>query len=99
MTTEWTELKDLQAVAKAQAEKWEIEVLFSAGWAMWDGTLWSISRKYRGRPAQPKTRTVTSECWRHKTDGRLVWGDSNCNATNQGWQRFPCGDRTGEVEE
>jgi hypothetical protein len=95
----WQDLPDLQAVSKAQAEGWEIEILTLYGaWMKWGGKVWDFCKEYRGRPAQPKTKVVTSECWRHKTNGQLAWREpySDEHFISE-WQRFPCGDRTGEV--
>jgi hypothetical protein len=100
--SEWTELKDLQAVAKAQADGWEIELRHAYGWHIWEGETWKAGWKFRGRPAQLKTRTVTSECWRCKSDGQLIWRSADkasCFNWDAHWQRFPAGDITGEVEE
>lgn len=98
MTTEWKDLTTPQEVAEAQADGWEIEhALAGVGaWEPWSGSGWAVGLIYRGRPKQPKTRTVTSVCWRQKEDGRLWWGSY---PDYDGWQRFPAGDITGEVEE
>jgi hypothetical protein len=96
MNTEWQDLPNLQAVAKAQAEGWEIQTKpnHMSHWYLWDGKYWQSNYKYQGRPKQPKTRTVTSECWRNKQHGGLSWGNGYVSEL---WQRFPCGDLTGEV--
>lgn len=59
-TEEWKDLPDLQWVATAQAEEWEIE--FSDGnkvWRTWDGRTWADVWNFRARPRQPKTKTIT----------------------------------------
>lgn len=97
---EWKDLPDLQWVATAQAEGWEIEVCVDRTlWLHWDGEFWLDRNQYRGRPKQPKKTTVTSECWRWKTGGDLSWNTPNAERPSEGWQRFPAGDITGEVEE
>jgi hypothetical protein len=101
MTAEWTELNTLQDVAKAQADGWEIEYASVENeWLAWGGGAWMNGILYRGRPKQPKTRTVTSECWRHMRDGEVRWRDpeSDWNFVSD-WKRFPAGDFVGEVEE
>lgn len=61
MTTEnWIDLPTMQDVAKAQSEWWEIEYTYpGSAWNQWLGTGWSRSSNYRGRPRQPKTKTIT----------------------------------------
>jgi hypothetical protein len=105
----WHELPTLQSVARAQAEGWEIEESVNTGWRPWVGDLWRQWSNYRGRPAQPKTRTVTSAevepriismpCWRHKTYSSLAWFDQDSASLSDEWQRCPCGDRTVEIDE
>jgi len=103
-TQDWKNLTTLQAVAKAQADGWEIEIQADPGndkfypWKRWNEVGWHSRALYRGRPKQPKTRTVTSECWRHKDSGDLTWRDAGRDLLYD-WQRFPAGDITGEVTE
>lgn len=55
MTTEnWIDLNDIQAVAIAQSEGWEIEVEIGEMRAPWQGDMWRSGYKFRGRPRQPK---------------------------------------------
>lgn len=97
MTTNWIDLDTLQDLARVQSQGWEIELCSeSFDWRPWGGTAWNSEWQFRGRPAKPKMKTVTSECWRNKYDGTLVWGRSMNNTT---FQRFPAGDFVGEVEE
>ena len=98
MKTEWQALPTFQDVAKAQANGWEIEVKSAREWVRWNGTSWLSLTMFRGRPAQPKATTVTSLCWRNKWDGNLCWY-SHGNTPSSDWQRFHCGDISGEVEE
>ncbi len=99
--TDWIELKDLQEVAGAQRNGWEIEESDEGDyWYMWTKITWRKSSLYRGRPKQPKKVTVTSECYR-AADGSLTWvlpGQTVIGLT-KGWARFPAGDITGEVKE
>jgi hypothetical protein len=102
MRTEWIELKSIEDVARAKMEGWEIEHLYMGSWIRWMGREWLSGNKYRGRPKQPKKVTVTSECWRHKKHGTLTWSVPNATYFDYDttvWQRFPVGDRVGEVEE
>ena len=97
---EWTELKDLQAVADAQVAGWEIQFLDDWNkWLDWAGEGWDSTTKYVGRPAQPKKVVVTSECWRNRVYGTLHWIDPSRETPRTDWQRFPAGDLTGEVED
>jgi hypothetical protein len=100
MTTEWTDLPDLQAVAKAQAKGWEIEYRFSGSdWFEWKRMYWNASYCYRGRPAQPKIKVVTSECWRNKITGDVTWSVPASRFISE-YQRVPKWDlKDGEVEE
>ena len=63
MNNEWIGLPDLQAVAKAQADGWEIEDFSSSDWSEWNHKWWQEGRKYRARPAQPKMKKVKMLCW------------------------------------
>ena len=58
MTTEWKDLPTLQDIAEAQAQGWEIQT-YQCGWEPWPETGWGKSSSYRGRPRQPKTKTIT----------------------------------------
>ena len=100
MNNEWIELNDMQAVALAKAEGWEIQCSCSeeSVWNAWFGNIWFSEYKYRGRPPQPKKRIVKSLCWRNKKDGgSLVWCDETSGYVNDVWQRFPAGGIEGEV--
>ena len=58
MTAEnWIDLNDIQAVAIAQSEGWEIECAAGEAYTYftWNSDMWSAVRRYRGRPRQPKT--------------------------------------------
>ena len=96
MSNDWVELRDMKQVAEAQWDGWEIETLYMGDWLEWRGREWALGNKYRGRPKQPKTKTVKSECWRC-SDGRLFW--TNEKIKDGLWKRFPAGDMMGEVAE
>lgn len=51
MNTEWQNLRTLQAVAKAHADKWEIQRYSkdAAQWLAWGGEIWYKDASYRGR--------------------------------------------------
>lgn len=100
MTTEWIELKTGKEVFDRAANWWEIEVGPEYGpWRKWIGRSWSQECHYRGRPPQPKTKVVTSECWRNKEHGDLTWRSPDYGGLRDDWQRFPAGDITGEVSD
>jgi hypothetical protein len=101
MTDNWKDLKDMFDVSSAQANGWEIQVKDGDGyWVPWSGNDWDIGNLYRGRPPQPKTRTVTLEMWMHTESGstttRLAGNTDFEGLPN--WARFPAGDIAGEVE-
>jgi hypothetical protein len=101
MSTKWIELKTGKEVFDRDAEGWEIEICKDAAtdlWVRWGGKCWYESAKYHGRPPQPKTKTVTSECWRNGCNGNLAWTNPEYQKAD-GWQRFPAGDITGEVSD
>jgi hypothetical protein len=56
-------------------------------------------RKKFAEPAQPKTKTVTSECWRNPRTGELTWANNGEIEDDPIWQRFPAGDFVGEVND
>jgi hypothetical protein len=97
---EWTDLRDLNEVAIAQKSRWKIEIYLPSieKWEEWTGIAWAMYRKYRGRPAQPKKVTVTSECWRNHNTAAITYTSVGCGMIDP-WKRFPAGDITGEVEE
>ena len=98
MTTEWTDLPDLQAVAKAQADGWEIEHYNHPGdyWNVWPQRGWNIQGKYRARPRQPKMKKVKMLCW---FDGfGLFWRKESMNYDKH-WIRVPAEDKVIEVPE
>lgn len=59
MSNEWKDLPDLQWVATAQAEEWEIDELYKGERGVWDGAIWRKESNYFGRPKQPKMKTIT----------------------------------------
>ena len=95
----WNPLPDIEQVANAKILGWEIEVCVGNNcWHPWNKQSWNEQASYRGRPKQPRTVTMTSECWRWG-DGALVWREPNNIPAGDRWKRFPAGDITGEVEE
>ena len=97
--TEWTELKTLQDVAKAQADGWEIEAraFGNIQWQSWGGRAWKYDLIYRGRPKQPKMEEVKMLCW--KVNGRLDWLEEGTHVAHPSWVRVPAEDKTIEVPE
>ena len=56
---EWIGLPTIEDVARAKVEWWEIEMRHSAReWEPWHRASWQVDIAYRGRPAQPKTKTI-----------------------------------------
>ena len=98
----WIELNNIEDVARAKVEEWEIEVYDTGDrWTTWHGMFWNATWKMRGRPKQPRTVTVTSECWRWD-NGYLTWKEPKAPMTEfmeGNAKRFPAGDITGEIEE
>ena len=93
MTTEnWIDLNDIQAVAIAQSEGWEIEIQSDAGndkycpFKAWDGRHWNTGYLFRGRPRQPKMKEVKMLCF--LIDGELRWRNENLSVL-QSWVRQP----------
>jgi len=77
MTTEnWIDLNDIQAVAIAQSEGWEIEVYTGTHQEEWQGKAWMHYMRYRGRPRQPKMKEVKMECWINSS-AELVWREES----------------------
>jgi len=100
MTTEWIELSDLQAVALAQKEYWEIEYyrrMFDKedGWWAWGGVIWSENIKYRGRPAQPKMKKVKMLCYTNEIT--IDWKNESLEVDEDLWIRVPSQDIEIEV--
>jgi len=98
-TQEWKDLPDLQSVAQAQADGWEIETntpTLNYPWVTWPGENWNSFHIYRGRPKQPKTKQVKMLCW---YDGALNWYGENDVLPQDTWKRVPSEDKVIEVEE
>ena len=79
MTTEqeWQDLPNMQEVACAQADGWEIEwrdPLNYPHWEFWDGKGWSVRWQFRGRPRKPAMKKVKMLCWIN-SKAELVWRD------------------------
>jgi hypothetical protein len=82
MSNEWTDLKDLQAVADAQSEGWEIITRDGDGyWVPWRGRDWDVGNPYRGRPAQPKKTVIPC----YFTGNGLTWS----LASKSDWVHIP----------
>jgi len=98
MNDEWKDLPDLQWVATAQAEEWEIEFRDDSirEWFTWSGRFWNEIAEFRGRPKQPKTKQVKMLCW---YDGALNWYGENDVLPQDTWKRVPSEDKVIEVEE
>ncbi len=91
----WTDLKDLQTVADAQSEGWEIEECYCSPWHVWGGKNWRSDASYRGRPNQPKTKTVKMGAY---FDGvALFWYNETYPLIDSRWTRIPSEDKTIEV--
>ena len=95
----WITLDTLEKVSNSHIEGWEIQYRTVGGeFGWWMGDAWRKDWIFRGRPKQPRTVTVTSECWREIT-GVLTWRNPNNPDLGKFWKRFPAGDITGEIEE
>ena len=105
MTTEnWIDLNDLQAVACAQADRWEIQIQSDAGndkycpFKEWDGRHWNTGYLFRGRPRQPKMKEVKMLCYLFN-DHYLIWNSEDKNITSLQMIRQPHLDMTAKVPE
>ena len=95
--TEWQDLPDLQAVAKAQADGWEIECSYLAwDWMPWHGYTWHHTFSYRGRTRQPTMKEVKMECW---FCGRFLHWASTKEPVPSRWIRQPHLDLIARVPE
>ena len=98
MTTEnWIDLNDMQAVAIAQSEGWEIEVFVNNEWNNWHAGIWRSDREYRGRPRQPKMKEVKLECW--LVSGRIEFLQEQTYKSGPSWKRQPHLDMIAKVPE
>jgi len=88
---EWLNLPEMEDVARAKVEGWEIEYRYDV-WIPWGGKGWSSMCVYRGRPKQPKTtRKVKLLAW---FDGdQLSWLRDGAEPT-LGSNRVPGEDKT-----
>lgn len=59
MTTEWNNCPTIEDVVEAKKRGDDIEVYGMSRWASWTGGSWSEAWKFRCRPAQPQTKTIT----------------------------------------
>jgi hypothetical protein len=94
MSDEWIDLNDIEDVARAKVEGWEIESRSheTSEWRKWNGTYWGAGYLFRGRPKQPQE--VIYECY--DVDGRLEWWHPKRNVAKP-WPRHPELDKTIKV--
>ncbi len=79
--------KILEAVAKAQADGWEIEVVTVYNERLkWDGEFWLDRNSYRGRPKPVEKQKVKFLAW---TDGICLVHRTDGNDPFGGWKRVP----------
>lgn len=97
-TQEWKDLPDLQWVATAQAEGWEIELFAFNEWGKWDRKSWNENWKFRARPRQPKVVTKKLCAWVGKNDGSLIYHFGSV-ALSSNWTRQPKLDLEAEFTE
>lgn len=57
----WLDLPEMEDVARAKVEGWEIEYRTHDAfmWCEWERKGWRDNNMYRGRPKQPKTKAIT----------------------------------------
>ena len=99
METEWQALPNLASVCAVQADGWDIEsrTLAVPEWKPWDGHVWKSFMDFRGRPKQPKTKTIKLEGWLDfRSELHLVVAGHESGFTK--WLRVPSEDKTVEVE-
>ena len=102
MTTEWQDLPNMEDVARAQADGWEIEIQTDAGndkycpFRAWDGRHWNTGYLFRGRPRQPAMKKVKMLCW-YKKGYLLSWADEGIDRKGDGHIRVPSEDKEFEV--
>jgi hypothetical protein len=89
----WTDLKNLQTIADAQSEGWEIQIRGCNGWNNWDETYWNSNCCYRGRPRQ---QAVVYSCF--DVDGQLMWFHP-MRVIHPEWTRIPQFDKVVEAAE
>jgi hypothetical protein len=91
----WTDLKDLQTIADAQSEKWEIQYRHMAKehWNEWSGTWWNEDSLFRGRPRQ---QAIVYSCF--DVDGQLMWFHP-MRVIHPEWTRIPQFDKIVEAAE
>jgi len=104
MSVEWQALPNLRAVSNAQHGEWEIEcrTLAAPDWKPWDGHVWKSFMDFRGRPEQPKTKTVKLVAY-IMANGIFRWVEEGSMAHKDvvatKLRRVPAEDKTVEVEE
>lgn len=105
MTTEnWIDLNDIQAVAIAQSEGWEIEMQTDPGndkycpWGSWGQQYWHSGYLYRGRPRQPKMKEVKILAYFSANYKALAWY-AETESVPAFWVRQPHLDMIAKVPE
>ncbi len=99
MTTEnWIDLNDIQAVAIAQSEGWEIEVYTGTHQEEWQGKAWMHYMRYRGRPRQPKMKEVKILAYFSANSKALAWY-AETESVPAFWIRQPHLDMVAKVPE
>ncbi len=98
MTTEnnWIDLNDIQAIAIAQSEGWEVQIDTGPFWEEWNEKAWMSYQRYRGRPRQPKMKEVKIFCY--YTSDQLLWIPAELKA-QKSWIRQPHLDMIAKVPE
>ena len=96
MKPEWKYLTDIELVAHAKSLGWEIQVcICNVQWFPWEGKVWEQQKAYRGRPYQPKTKTIKMGAY---FDGvTLFWYNETYPLIDKRWTRIPSEDKTIEV--
>jgi hypothetical protein len=71
MSDEWIDLNDIEDVARAKVEGWEIESRSheTSEWRKWNGTYWGAGYLFRGRPKQPQEMVIPC----YFTGNGLTW--------------------------
>ncbi len=93
----WQDCATMKSVVEAMERGDEIEVQeFDGTWTKWEGSIWSKTRRFRCRPAKPKTKTVVMrECLMKYSYGyEYVWFGGNPGVY---FVRYTGNERTEEV--
>ena len=103
MSTEWQDLPNRYDVYTAQADNWEIQSHGGSGfWIPWNGDSWNVEWYFRGRPKQPKTKTVKLVAY-IMANGIFRWVEEGSMAHKDvvatKLRRAPSEDKTVKVEQ